>query len=310
MAYENYIPTIETQKMLKERDKHLVFVEHTTREWEGEIKSRGDHIKINGIGSPSVWMLQKNGTYTENQALTAEGKAGATRAAGSGKDVIHRGIPDWEEVQTYSIQLPVNQEAVWNYGVGDLDQQMMTEKGMVAKLRNKQAKRLAEIQDRYVAKVMARFAPATFAMTNFATVTENNILDLLDAMVLKLNEQNVSDSEQLYCECSPKFWSILKKAYRDLDTDNSDLLAHRKLGRYNDIIIAKSNNANVLKDDGSASEEYIFVHTKDAVAFFDPLTKNEAYRPQNGFADCVKGFTWFDAGIVDKNALLVAKIVY
>ena len=253
---------------------------------------------------------QKNGTYTENQALTAEGKAGATRAAGSGKDVIHRGIPDWEEVQTYSIQLPVNQEAVWNYGVGDLDQQMMTEKGMVAKLRNKQAKRLAEIQDRYVAKVMARFAPASFAMTNFTTVSDSNILDLLDAMVLKLNEQNVSDSEQLYCECSPKFWSILKKAYRDLDTDNSDLLAHRKLGRYNDIIIAKTNNANVLKDDGSASEEYLFVHTKDAVAFFDPLTKNEAYRPQNGFADCVKGFTWFDAGIVDKNALLVAKVTY
>ena len=255
-------------------------------------------------------MLQKNGTYTESQALTSEGKTGTTRAAGSGKDVIHRGIPDWEEVQTYSIQLPVNQEAVWNYGVGDLDQQMMTEKGMVAKLRNKQAKRLAEIQDRYVAKVMARFAPASFAMTNFETVNDGNILDLLDAMVLKLNEQNVSDSEQLYCECSPKFWSILKKAYRDLDTDNSDLLAHRKLGRYNDIIIAKTNNANVLKDDDSATEEYIFVHTKDAVAFFDPLTKNEAYRPQNGFADCVKGFTWFDAGIVDKNALLVAKITY
>lgn len=316
MAYENYIPTIETKKMLKERDKHLVFVEHTTREWEGEIKSRGDHIKINGIGSPSVWMLQKNGTYTENQALTAEGKAGATRAAGSGKDVIHRGIPDWEEVQTYSIQLPVNQEAVWNYGVGDLDQQMMTEKGMVAKLRNKQAKRLAEIQDRYVAKVMARFAPASYGSDVKVTASETpssgetNVLDLLDDIVLKLNEKNVSDSEQLYCECSPKFWSILKKAYRDLDTDNSDLLAHRKLGRYNDIIIAKSNNANVLKDDGTAYEEYIFVHTKDAVAFFDPLTKNEAYRPQNGFADCVKGFTWFDAGIVDKNALLVAKVTY
>jgi hypothetical protein len=35
--YGAYISPIETKKMLKERDKHLVFVEHCTREWEGEI---------------------------------------------------------------------------------------------------------------------------------------------------------------------------------------------------------------------------------------------------------------------------------
>jgi hypothetical protein len=179
----------------------------------------------------------------------------------------------------------------------------MSDKGMVAKLRNKQAKKLADIQDGYVAKVMAGFAGAKYA-EDATYVDADTVLDLLDAIVLKLNEQNVSDSEQLYCECSPKFWSVLKKAYRDLDTDNSGLLAHRKLGRYNDIIIAKTNNAIV---DGT---EYIYVHTKDAVAFFDPLTKNEAYRPQGGFADAVKGFSWYDAGIVDSKALCVAEVKY
>lgn len=310
MAYENYIPTIETKKMLKERDKHLVFVANTTREWEGEIKSRGDHIKINGIGSPTVWTLRKDGTYEANQALTAEGKPGTTRAAGSGKDVIHRGIPDWEEVETYSIQLPVNQEAVWNYGVGDLDQQMMTEKGMVAKLRSKHAVKLADIQDRYVAKLMANFTPAAYS-PDVVTVTSEktpesgkNILKLINDMVRRLHKNNVLDSEQLYCECSPDFWMVLKDAYTALDTNNSELLANRGFGKYNGIIFNRTNNAIV---DG---QDYIYLHTKSAVAFFDPITKNEAYRPQNGFADCVKGFSWFDAGIVDKNALLVAKVTY
>lgn len=296
--YEAYISPIETKKMLKERDKHLVFVEHCTREWEGEIKHRGDSVRINGVGSPTVYTLTKDGKYNATPSNGAY-------VSGSvlGKDIIHRNIPDWEEVATYTVNLPVNQEAVWNYGVGDLDQQMMSDKGMVAKLRNKQAKRLADIQDKYVASVMAGFTPAKYAST--ATyVDAETVLDLLDAIVLRLNEQDVSDSEQLYCECSPKFWSILKKAYRDLDTDNSGLLAHRKLGRYNDIIIAKTNNAVV------GSKEYIYVHTKDAVAFFDPLTTNEAYRPQGGFADAVKGFSWYDAGIVDSKALCVAEVTY
>ena len=296
--YGAYISPIETKKMLKERDKHLVFVEHCTREWEGEIKHRGDSVRINGVGSPTVYTLTKDGSY--NATPTAGAYVSGTV---SGKDIIHRNIPDWEEVATYTVNLPVNQEAVWNYGVGDLDQQLMSDKGMVAKLRNKQAKKLADIQDGYVAKVMAGFAGAKYA-EDATYVDADTVLDLLDAIVLKLNEQNVSDSEQLYCECSPKFWSVLKKAYRDLDTDNSGLLAHRKLGRYNDIIIAKTNNAIV---DGT---EYIYVHTKDAVAFFDPLTKNEAYRPQGGFADAVKGFSWYDAGIVDSKALCVAEVKY
>lgn len=299
--YEAYIGEIETKKMLKERDKHLVFVEHCTREWEGVIKHRGDSVRINGIGSPTVYSLKDDGTYGTTSAYTIAGSNGKLPQAV--KDTIHRNIPEWEEVSTYSVNLPVLQEAVWNYGVGDLDQQMMSEKGMVTKLRNKQAKRLAEIQDRYVASVMAGFTASSYGAET--TVTVENILDLLDDIVLKLNENNVSDSEQLYCECSPRFWSILKKAYRDLDTDNSGLLAHRKLGRYNDIIIAKTNNAVI-----SEGNEYIFVHTKDAVAFFDPLTKNEAYRPQGGFADAVKGFSWYDCGIVDANALCVAKVTY
>lgn len=304
MAYENFIPTIETKKMLKERDKYLVFAEHCTREWEGEIKSRGDSIKINGVGSPTVWMLQKNGTYTSTSVIDGDnGKTTTAKATGNGKDVIHRGIPTWEEVETYSINLPVNQQAVWNYGVGDLDQQMMTEKGMVNKLRDRQAKRLADVQDKYVAKVMANFKPCQYS-DSATEVNKDSVLDLIDSIVLRLNEQNVTDSEQLYCECSPRFWSVLKKAYVGLDTDNSGLLAHRKLGRYNDVIIAKTNNSIV------DNQDYIYIHTKDAVAFFDPKTTNEAYRPEGGFADCVKGFSWFDCGIVDKNALVVAKVTY
>lgn len=308
--YEAYISPIETKKMLKERDKHLVFVEHCTREWEGEIKHRGDSIRINGIGSPTVYTLKDDGSYGTTPAFTITGAGSDGKVPQAVKDVIHRNIPTWEEVSTYTVNLPVLQEAVWNYGVGDLDQQMMSDKGMVAKLRNKQAKKLAEVQDKYVAKVMAGFTAASYGAKSIVTASETpdegetNILDLLDAIVLKLNEQDVSDSEQLYCECSPKFWSVLKKAYRDLDTDNSDILAHRKLGRYNDIIIAKTNNAVV------DSKEYIFVHTKDAVAFFDPLTKNEAYRPEGGFADAVKGFSWYDAGIVDAKALVVAEVGY
>ena len=56
--------------------------------------------------------------------------------------------------------------------------------------------------------------------------------------------------------------------------------------------------------------EYCFLRTREAIAFFDPLTVHEAYRIQNGFKDAVKGFNLFDAGIVYPKELIVTEITH
>ena len=58
------------------------------------------------------------------------------------------------------------------------------------------------------------------------------------------------------------------------------------------------------------NDEYVFIRTKDSVAFFDPLQHIEAYRPEKGFADALKGFTYYDAGVVDPDGCCYSKVTY
>lgn len=310
MSWQNFVPAVEAKKLLKERDKHLILAAHCTREFEGQVKKAGDRVKIFGVGSPTIYTLNKDGKYEAN-------KVGPGSIAGSGKQIIQGGIPVAEDIEDTEVEFAVQQMAVWNWGMGDVDAALMGgAKGRMAKLRQKQGKKLAEVHDSYVAKVMAGFEPCKYKgdevdsadgkvlIKNGSGAGFINPCDLIDNIVQKLNEQDVPDSEQIVLECSPRFWKILKKEYRDLDTNNSAMLAGRKCGEYNDVKVFKTNNTNV---DGS---EYIFVRTLDAVSFVDPHTKTKAYEPERGFAEAVKGWNLYDAAIIDPKGLISVAVKY
>ena len=315
MSWQNFIPAVEVKKLLKERDKYLILGAHCTREYEGEVKKAGDRVKITGIGSPTIYTLDKDNKYQANQV-------GPGSIAGTGKQVVQGGIPSMENIEDTEVEFPVNRMALWNYGMGSVDAALMGgSKGKMAKLRRKQGKRLAEKHDEYIATVMAGFTPCKFKesggkrssgayyIKNGVEVTTSgsesiNPCDLIDNIVQKLNEQDIPDSEQLVLECSPRFWKILKKEYRELDTNNSAMLAGRKCGEYNDIKVFKTNNTIV------GGKEYIFVRTLDAVAFVDPHTQTKCYEPESGFAEAVKGWNLYDAAIVDPKGLISVEVQY
>ena len=310
MPWQNFVPAVEAKKLLKERDKYLILAAHCTREYEGQVKKAGDRVKIFGVGSPTIYTLEKDGTYKANDV-------GPGSIAGTGKQVVQGGIPVAEDIEDTEVEFSINQMALWNWGMGDVDAALMGgAKGKMAKLRQKQGKKLAELHDSYVAKVMAGFKPCKYKgdevdKTDGKVLIKNgsgegfiNPCDLIDNIVQKLNEQDIPDSEQLVLECSPRFWKILKKEYRDLDTNNSAMLAGRKCGEYNDIKVFKTNNTNV------DSKEFIFVRTLDAVAFVDPHTKTKAYEPERGFAEAVKGWNLYDAAIIDPKGLISVEVKY
>ena len=53
----------------------------------------------------------------------------------------------------------------------------------------------------------------------------------------------------------------------------------------------------------SSANSLITVHTDKAVAFMNPMTHVEAYRPEKGFSDAVKGFVLHQAKIVRPRSL-------
>jgi hypothetical protein len=301
MAYENFISTVEAKKLLDERDKYLILADHCTREWEGEIKKKGDSVTIKGLGRPTIYSLNAKGDYTANGVGTGS-------VAGKGKDVIHKGIPSAEELTTFEKKFEVNQIAVFNYLAGDIDEQQSSFKGIVDRARPKTAQDIAALQDERVRDVIIAveecnaYENAIKLSSGVAGSGETNILDFVDEVVMQLRNNNVKDSEELFGECSPAFLRRLKVALRNIDTNNSKIVRGRECTSYNGVNFFMANA--MIK----GSDEYVFIRTKDSVAFFDPLTKVEAYRPEGGFADAIKGFNLFDAGVVDEKACKFAKI--
>ena len=97
---------------------------------------------------------------------------------------------------------------------------------------------------------------------------------------------------------------IRDRAYTVLDTDNSKLLENGRVGRYGNVIVKMSNNVARDKEGNSL----VMVHTDKAIAFVNPMTHTEAYRPEKGFSDAVKGFVLYQAKIVRPKELMVMNV--
>lgn len=305
MAYENFIPEVEIAGFLEDKEPALVFGALATRKYEGAISKQGDTIKLKTIGTPTVYTVNKNTTYSADEV-------GTGNVAGTGRTVVNQGIPNAEEVGSAEIELQITQVKVFNYFVGDLDQQLVSEDNLVGKLRINVARQVAIEQDQYIAAMLVadtrlvnpEHSSGAVITTNDSDSTNTNPTDLLDSAVQTLNERDIPDTTPLVAVVSPKFWTKLKKSYIHLDTDNSMMLGNRKCGMYNGIKVVKSNNVTV------SSTEYVFVMTEGAYSFAEPLTKVEAYRPEAAFADAVKGMTFYDSSVIRPKEILTTVITY
>lgn len=295
MAYETFIPRVEVANFLKDLERNLVFVQDCSREYEGEVKRKGDSVRFLMAGKPTIYSMVKDQTATDKAS---------NAGTGTGKDVIQKNIGDFEEIENASKVIQINQINYFHYGIGDIDKHQM-DRDMANKYREEASKGIADKIDRYIAKTMATTKAIQYSSTK-KTISKDTVLEFIDDLVLELNNNEVTDNTQLVMEVSPRFWMVLKQAYRDLDTDNSELLAGRKVGRYNDIIIKKSTGCYKADD----TDEFVFIRTRRAVGFANPLTEIQAYSPEKAFTDAVKGFTLYDATVLREKEVLAQKVKY
>ena len=60
MAITNFIPTIWSENLYKALDKQYIAVANCSREFEGDIKEKGNVGKICGLGKVNVSQYNKN----------------------------------------------------------------------------------------------------------------------------------------------------------------------------------------------------------------------------------------------------------
>ena len=272
MAYENFIPTVEARGLMRELEKALVFAEDCNREYEGDVKQKGDSVRILGVGKPTI-------TRTNNKNITL----GAA-----------------ETIEDTSVTLLIDQIAHYNYKIDDIDKRQAVG-GVMDAIRSETAIELADVMDQFIAD-LAKSPEAVFYTPTATTVTEANILETVDGVLQKLYENNVKPADgNIVLTVPPWFYMMMKRAYVDLDTNNSGMIKNGQVGKYGNAIVKMSNNVAV----GANNVSLIQVKTKKAIAFVNPMNHVEAYRPENGFSDAVKGFILFGGKIVRPKEMIV-----
>jgi len=277
MSYQNFIPTIWAEEINRELERLCVFAEDCNRQYEGLVKNRGDSVRILGVGKPTIYT-----TTDKDITLSAP-----------------------ETVEDTSITMPINQIAYFNYKVDDIDKRQAVG-GIMEALSKETSEGLANTMDAFIAN-MATYPEAIKDVASAYTVNESNILSKIDAAIQKLYENDVTPSTEIVLTCSPRFYFLLKRAYVNVDTDNSKMLQNGRVGRYGNVVIKMSNNVATAS---GGTVDLIMVRTKRAIAFVNPMTHTEAYRPESSFSDAVKGFVLYDGKIVRPKEMIVMNVKY
>ncbi len=279
MAYTNFIPSVWAESINRELERACVFVEDCNRQYEGLVASKGDSVHILGVGKPTIKSLD--------------------RANASGE------IDSPEEIEDTSVILNINQIRYFNYMVGDIDKAQAVG-GLMDTLSAETSEGLANEMDKFISGMATDESVPT--LTESATVvTKDNVLELLDDAIMKLQENDVSMASGITVTVSPRFYKLFKQAYIGKDTDNSDYLKNGKVAMYGNVTVKLSNNVAKTESD---TVDNIMIRTKRAIAFVNPLTHTEAYRPEKTFADAVKGYVLFDGKVVRPKEIININVKY
>ena len=273
MSYANFVPKIWAKAIERELERKLVFAEDCNRQYEGDVKQMGDTVKILGVGKPTI-SKQKGGSII---------------------------LPDAENVEDTSVEMQINTVAYFNFLVDDIDKRQAVG-GLMDALNTEATQELAGEMDKDIA-ALAGTRDAKKLYSDYKAVNADNVLGTLDLALQMLQENDVPADAKIVATVPPWFLTHLRTAYTKLDTDNSDLLKNGKVGRYNNILIKMSNNVY-----STASGSNIMVRTERAVAFANPLTHTEPYRPEKRFSDAVKGFVLYGTKIVRPKELMILNV--
>lgn len=277
MALDQFKPEIFAKKIEQTLEKKMVFADFCNREYEGEVKSVGDSVRILELARPTVT------TTTDGAPIT---------------------ISAFEELQSAAQTMQILQQSYFAPVLHDVDERQSVD-GILEKIMTGGGYALADAMDTHIATVAATGVKDASSAQNVAT--SGAILPILDAAMAKLYANNVPFNDEMELVCTPRFYMYLKQALISADTDNSDLIARGIAAKYGNVMIRVSNN---IVTANAGAEDLCILRTKRAIAFVEQINKLETGRKELGFGTFVKGLALYQAQLVQPKELIVINAKY
>ena len=289
MSISNFLPTIWSKGFLINLNKAHVHAALLNRDYEGEIQAHGDTVKISSIGRVTVR------SYTRNAGL-----------GGSAATPTITAIERPEILQGSSLFLTIDQAEYFNFAIDDADKFQQQPK-LMDKAMAEAAYAMANQVDQFVNDTLQTGVSGTTngtgnrltARTIGVGAGDDDFYELLVDLGVKLAENDVTGPK--WAVIPPWAHGMLQKDVRftNYGTDaNRDTLANGLIGRAAGFELSVSNNLS-----GSTSGTLavaggvytVLAGVKEAATYAEQINSMEAFRPQDGFNDAVKGLHLYGA---------------
>lgn len=270
MAITRFRPVIWSGLLLGATETRLVYGNPgvVNRDYEGEIADAGDVVKITSISDPTV------ATYTPNSTVI---------------------VP--QELTDAQRNLVIDQAKFFAYQVDDVDK-AQAKGNVMPQATQRGGYQFAKTADSFIASLHTG-VPTANALGTVAITTGALAYTMLRNLALKLDEADVPEDGR-YVVARPWFWSLLLEETKFIDAsargDGGQTMRTGWVGHVPTLGLdcLKSNQAPLVTGD----DYVVQAGHPQAITFAQQINKMEAYRPESGFSDAVKGLHVYGAKLV------------
>lgn len=268
----SFIPEIWSAMMLSSLKKTHVFTQAgvVNRNYEGDISSQGDTVRVRSMGRPTIATYVKNTT-----SITPETLTDAQRS------------------------LLIDQAKYFAFELDDIDA-AQSPGGELEESLTEATYGLRDLADQFIAGKYTE-AQSDNQLGTVAVTSGDLAYTQLRLLSVKLDEANVPD-EGRWAIVPPWYYGLLLENSKFVKVNESGTSEGLRNGRVGDVLgfnVLKSNNCvNVTGDDYA-----VLAGHGSAISYAEQIVKVENYRPESAFSDAVKGLHVYGAKVMRPDSI-------
>jgi len=276
VSIDNFVPEIWSKELLVNLQKNLVFAQEgvVNRDYEGEIQEKGDTVHINSIGPVTIF------DYDEDT------------------------FPDPEQLNDAQTNLVITQAKAFNFKVKDVDAAQTSPKVMAAAM-NEAGYGLRDVADQFLAALYTGVAGGNTIGDDVTPIvpTKADAYEYLVDLDVMLTDAKIPTGNR-WVSVPGWFHGLLRKDDRFVKTGSSQaeqILRNGEVGEAAGFRVLVSHNTP-----NTAGALYkIIAGYPGAITYAEQINKVEAYRPEKGFSDAVKGLHLYGGKLVRPDGIAV-----
>lgn len=275
MALASFIPELWAARLLANLEEAHIATAFVNRDYEGEIKQQGDTVHVNTLGLVTI------------KDYDATAKA--------------NGIDAPQTLDTTDQTLVIDQAKYYNFKVDDIDRVQAAGPLMDQAMHNAAFGLAHEIDTKIFATISEAVPAGHIVGNNSTAATVDNVYSYLVKLRTILNKANCpKDGRKI--ACSSDVTGVLLNDDRFIKAGVAQSEERLENG-----LVARAVGFDIYETEDVPEGESIAT-VPMATSFAEQIAETEAYRPENGFADAVKGLEVY--GVKTFYPTATAKFVY